>query len=594
MELFDDKNKLDIDYLIPQELPVGEGILDKGYFTGNINSAHIIGGDLRVGEGDNVLKFNSTDGLWLGNTAFNSAPFKVNFDGKLTCAGAVIDGTSTIGGRTASTLAGAIDASGDLITDIINDRFDTSAKTILDNFTFGASGAIQIGAYEAGVSGDIKISPNGILGRNKDNNTTFSIDATTGNATFAGDLVAASGTLGEITAGTFTGITLAIGSGNSIFKADSNGIYLGSATFASAPFRVNMAGELVATSADISGAITITSGSGIANLDGGDLVTKNEADVDALNLTNAPAAANADVTKTIIDGGLVTTGYITLDTAGNIKSGQTAYNTGTGFWLGNDGGTPKLSIGSSIKNLKWTGSALDIDGANIYAPTIATAVAEDLTGTFTVTTDTDTFNSTAHGLWVDNTIKVSTTGTLPEPLVAGTVYYIVEKTDNTFKVSLTRGGSVINITTTGSGTHTWTRNTVRSVVLTDDDGLLVKDNAVTRVQIYDDYIRLNDKFGNNAGRIYGDVLDEYGVLTIKTDYFIPAYDDTTNLGSANKAFSEIHGIWGMFDYIDLGYKIQFTPTSTPTSYSEGTLYYDSSAHAFKYWNGSSWRTISSS
>jgi len=188
MELFDDKNKLDIDYLIPQELPVGEGILDKGYFTGNINSAHIIGGDLRVGEGDNVLKFNSTDGLWLGNTAFNSAPFKVNFDGKLTCAGAVIDGTSTIGGRTASTLAGAIDASGDLITDVINDRFDTSAKTILDNFTFGASGAIQIGAYEAGVSGDIKISPNGILGRDKDNNTTFSIDATTGDATYAGDV----------------------------------------------------------------------------------------------------------------------------------------------------------------------------------------------------------------------------------------------------------------------------------------------------------------------------------------------------------------------------------------------------------------------
>ncbi len=35
-----------------------------------------------------------------------------------------------------------------------------------------------------------------------------------------------------------------IGSANNVFKADSNGIYLGNATFASAPFSVDMAGNL--------------------------------------------------------------------------------------------------------------------------------------------------------------------------------------------------------------------------------------------------------------------------------------------------------------------------------------------------------------
>lgn len=49
-------------------------------------------------------------------------------------------------------------------------------------------------------------------------------------------------------------------------------------------------------------------------------------------------------------------------TGGNLRSGQTAYATGTGFWLGNDGGTPKFSIGDSTKYVKWDGSALSVRG----------------------------------------------------------------------------------------------------------------------------------------------------------------------------------------------------------------------------------------
>jgi len=54
---------------------------------------------------------------------------------------------------------------------------------------------------------------------------------------------------------------LTLGSGNSVFIADSgDGIQLGHATFGSAPFRVNMDGELTATSVTISGNITATAG----------------------------------------------------------------------------------------------------------------------------------------------------------------------------------------------------------------------------------------------------------------------------------------------------------------------------------------------
>jgi hypothetical protein len=57
-------------------------------------------------------------------------------------------------------------------------------------------------------------------------------------------------------------------------------------------------------------------------------------------------------------------GNVTIGQGGAIRSGQTAYNTGTGFWLEYNGGTPRFSIGSSTgQGLTWDGSALSINGA---------------------------------------------------------------------------------------------------------------------------------------------------------------------------------------------------------------------------------------
>lgn len=67
--------------------------------------------------------------------------------------------------------------------------------------------------------------------------------------TIKGDLVSATGTF----TGALSGGTISIGSGESIFKADSNGIYLGSATFATAEFSVTPAGLLKAESGTIGG-----------------------------------------------------------------------------------------------------------------------------------------------------------------------------------------------------------------------------------------------------------------------------------------------------------------------------------------------------
>ena len=67
--------------------------------------------------------------------------------------------------------------------------------------------------------------------------------------------------------------------------------------------------------------------------------------------------------------GNLTAGTITLDSIGHIKSGQSGYDNGTGFWLGRDGGVPKFSLGDSTgDNMTWDGSALTVSGDIILKP----------------------------------------------------------------------------------------------------------------------------------------------------------------------------------------------------------------------------------
>ena len=72
--------------------------------------------------------------------------------------------------------------------DLIGVAMNTKSKKILQEFQFTQSGALQVGKYENGVSGDLRISPNGITARNISGLTTFAIDGNDGSAVFAGTL----------------------------------------------------------------------------------------------------------------------------------------------------------------------------------------------------------------------------------------------------------------------------------------------------------------------------------------------------------------------------------------------------------------------
>jgi len=63
---------------------------------------------------------------------------------------------------------------------------------------------------------------------------------------------------------------------------------------------------------------------------------------------------------------------------------------------------------------------------------------------------------TAHGLPVNTPVVLSTTGALPTGLSPGTYYVKTVLTADTFTLSATPGGTVINTSGAGSGTHTAT------------------------------------------------------------------------------------------------------------------------------------------
>ena len=71
----------------------------------------------------------------------------------------------------------------------------------------------------------------------------------------------------------------------------------------------------------------------------------------------------------------------------------------------------------------------------------------------------DLITRTAHGLAIGDRVRFTTTTTLPAGLSLLTDYYVIASglTANDFKVSTTNGGSAVDITDTGTGTHTVSR-----------------------------------------------------------------------------------------------------------------------------------------
>lgn len=75
--------------------------------------------------------------------------------------------------------------------------------------------------------------------------------------------------------------------------------------------------------------------------------------------------------------------------------------------------------------------------------------------TFTVDEPANTIESVAHGLTEAQPIWLTTDGTLPAPLSSATLYYVRNPTADDFQVATSRTGTPVNVTDTGTGTHSY-------------------------------------------------------------------------------------------------------------------------------------------
>mgnify|MGYP000626688839 CR=1 FL=1 len=89
---------------------------------------------------------------------------------------------------------------------------------------------------------------------------------------------------------------------------------------------------------------------------------------------------------------------------------------------------------------------------------------------------------TAHGYVNGDVVSISTSGALYTGLTAGKGYFVVNKTDNTFELSLTSGGTSIATTGTQSGTHKVAKWESKSINLgtTTSAGFITLELVVTK------------------------------------------------------------------------------------------------------------------
>lgn len=109
-----------------------------------------------------------------------------------------------------------------IATELLSSNLNTKSRKILGEFQFTPSGAIKIGNYQEGVSGEILISPNGIVTKDTHGNVTIGLDGLLGSAVFAGEIQAGSLISGAVAVG--DGNILIDGATRRMLFYDANGI----------------------------------------------------------------------------------------------------------------------------------------------------------------------------------------------------------------------------------------------------------------------------------------------------------------------------------------------------------------------------------
>lgn len=331
----------------------------------------------------------------------------------------------------------------------------------------------------------------------------------------------AAGTLTINGSGTFTG-DLSAGTGNSIFKSDSSGIYLGNSVFASAPFSVSRSGVIKAESGTIGG-LTLASNA-ISNSAGtfkigstGQLLLGSEStgqknllitSSQIVHRTGSTATGNFTLdiaTGTLTIGGYATTGDLaTTNSAVATKIGAADVNSNVTSISGGVITTGTINLSNVKINNVATGARIEIDSTGLKAyklvggtATNTVSIGSDGEASFTgtITANSGSFTGT-----VTSSNATITGGSLS---LSGT-YTDLGGTVRTKTTSITSSTGVISITDTGTdllsggglsisasggsasyggNSISFTRGTGTSAILADSTNITLKSGAASTVTI---------------------------------------------------------------------------------------------------------------
>jgi len=106
-----------------------------------------------------------------------------------------------------------------------------------------------------------------------------------------------------------------------------------------------------------------------------------------------------------------------------------------------------LTINSSTGTISGTPTVAGVLGFVLRASNFVSRVA-------VADASADTLTSNGHPYQNGDLVDFTTTGTLPAPLAVSTTYEVRDVTGSAFKVAAAPGGPAIDLTNTGSGTHT--------------------------------------------------------------------------------------------------------------------------------------------
>ena len=229
---------------------------------------------------------------------------------------------------------------------------------------------------------------------------------------------------------------------------------------------------------------------------------------------------NPTNTITIPNHGLVNGNKVTLSTTGTLPNGllnQLYYvvtSTTNTFQL-------SLTIGGPAVEILDTGAGLGTITRTLYLTTEVLPQAIDFTtGTFTVTNNDYANNQQV--MWYN------IGGQLPTPLNDNTLYYIINRTINTFQLSTSIGGAPITITFNGTGANyissdltTVAFDAIPANITNNSQIDFLQTGSGHKTYAYNVLVPTNGISGNNITFLYTSVPNQSSLNAIVNHYVGP-------------------------------------------------------------------------